>query len=54
MMNGKGMGNTYVKDLSQVFKLSKQEDLEKRKARLFPNENTDNETLTSNLLAFGG
>jgi len=43
------MGKTYLKDLHQVFKFSNQEELEKRKARLFPSGNTDNETLTTSI-----
>lgn len=43
------MGKTYLKDLHQVFKFSSQDELDARKARLFPNGNTDNETLTTSI-----
>lgn len=43
------IGKTYMKDLHQVFKLSSQVELDKRKARLFPSGNTDNETLTTSI-----
>jgi len=43
------MGKTYLKDLHQVFKISSHSEFEKKKARLFPSGNTDNETLTTSI-----
>lgn len=42
-------GKTYLKDLHEVFDFSGEEELEGKKARLFPSGNTDNETLTTSI-----
>jgi hypothetical protein len=42
-------GKTNLKDLYQVFKYTTQEELDNKKARLFPNGNTDNEVSTTSI-----
>ncbi len=43
-------GKTNLSDLHQVFKLNSSEELEKKKARLFPSGNTDTEIPTTSIL----
>jgi len=42
-------GKTNLKDLHQVFKYATQEELDNKKARLFPSGNTDNEIATTSI-----